>query len=43
MAFITRYGHVSLNEAMELESNDAQQYMEALAQLLKDEKMSQED
>ena len=43
MAFITRYGHVSLSEALDLEGGDAQQYMSALAQLLKEEKTSLED
>lgn len=38
MAFITRYGHIALEEALNLESSDAIYYMEALANLLKDEK-----
>lgn len=43
MAFITRYGHASLTEALDLESTDAQRYMEAIAQLLKDEHQTPED
>lgn len=40
LAFITRYGHQSLEDALELEDDDRNSYMDALAELISEENKS---